>query len=262
MPEPSSPSAVQPVPGLVAGATAAWRGFKHALSAPNVRRTYLQLTAAILVLAIAFDVAGIWAVWTWTDPGGSASWWWTLALVLFRIVGIVLVLLITPMVAAFVVDIVFPLLNERVFLAGMATVDEARARELEQIDGLAFGTAVGQSLVRLLLFLGLSAMTFALSLVPLVGAVAGPVLGVYFTSRALGWELLDPYFEKLSMRFDEQHAFIRRHRAPLIGFALPYSFVLAIPVLGPFAFGLAQAAAGVLVAEVLEPRTPPSHPSA
>jgi uncharacterized protein involved in cysteine biosynthesis len=92
--------------------------------------------------------------------------------------------------------------------------------------------------------------------VPVVGSIGGPVLQAYFTARALGWELLDPYFEKLQMSFDAQHVFVKQHRAPLVGFALPYCFVMAIPLLGPFAFGLAQAAAGVFTREILE--TPPA----
>ena len=248
--------------GLLLGATTAWRGLQLALGAPQVKRTYLQLTTVILLLVLSLDVLGIWAVWSWTGGDGSESWWAALALVLLRIAGIGVVLLIAPILAMFVVDMLFPLLSERVFLAGMSTVAPDRATELAQIEGLPFTKALAQNFIRLLLFLGLSVVTFGISLIPVAGAIAGPALQVYFTSRALGWELLDPYFEKLSLSFDEQHRFVREHRNPLLGFALPFSFILAIPLVGPFVFGLAQAAAGVLVAEVIEgPQASPAQAS-
>ena len=229
-------------------------------TSPEVGKTYLQLAAVIFLLATLIATGGLWAVHHYTPIDGGDSWWATLGLWLLRIAGVLLVLLIAPVLAMFVVNTLFPLLGERVFLAGVRAVDPARAEALEAIEGLSLRVSVPQNLIRLMLFVGLSAISFAVSLVPVVGAFAGPVLQTYFTARALAWELLDPYFEKLHTRFDAQHVYVRQHRTSLVGFALPFSFVMAIPLVGPLAFGVAQAAMGTLVVEVLEQAsTPPAQ---
>ena len=239
-------------PGLVAGVTSAFRGLKIALSTPDVGKTYLQLAAVMFVLVLALDVAGVWTILHFTGMTPDQAWYATVGLWLLRIAGIAIVLLAAPAIAMFITTAVFPVLGERVFLAGMGAVDPERAAQLAAMEGLPLRTAIFQNLLRMLMFIGLSIVAFAFSFIPVVGSIGGPVLQAYFTARALGWELLDPYFEKHQMRFDAQHAFVKANRAPLVGFALPYSFVMAIPLLGPFAFGLAQAAAGVFTREVLE----------
>lgn len=242
--------------GFSAGAKSAWRGFKTVLEAPDVKKTYLQLALAIFAVALCIDAAGVWTVLHFTPIDGDAQWWVLIWYWALRVVGIGLVFLAAPIIAMFLVNSLAPLLAERVFFAGMATVAPGRAEELRQIDGLPFVTAIVQNLIRLMLYLGLSVLTFALSFVPVVGSVGGPVLQSYFTARALSWELLDPYFEKLELGFDAQHTFVKQHRLAMLGFGLPFSLVMAIPLVGPLVFGLAQASAGVFVAEVIESRTP------
>jgi len=239
-------------PGLGTGLRAAGRGVRRVLDTPEVGKTYLQLVAVLFVLAGVLDVLGIWAVLHFTPIDGGDSWWAVAGLWLLRIAGLLLVVLMAPILALFVTNTAFPMLGERVFLAGVRAVDPARADQLAAIEGLPLRVSVPQNLIRMAMFLGLSVVAFGVSLIPVVGSILGPVLQAYFTARALGWELLDPYFEKLEVRFDAQHAFVKQHRGPLIGFALPFSLVMSIPLLGPLLFGVAQAAAGTLVVEVLE----------
>ncbi len=238
---------------FVAGASAALRGLRLAASTAEVRKTYLQLVAAVVGIAGVFDVLGIWAVLHLTARDGTETWWAALTLVLLRIAGIGIVLLAAPLLGLFAVNVAFPLLGERVFYAGMAQVAPERASELRARPGMPPFRAVLDNLVRFILFVGLGLASFVVSLVPVVGAVAGPVLQAYFTARALGWELLDPWFDKLEMQFDAQHDYVRRHRAAIVGFGFPLGLVMAVPLVGPLVFGLAQAAAGVLVTEVLDP---------
>ena len=222
------------------------------LDTPEVGKTYLQLVAVLFILAGALDVLGIWAVFHLTPIDGSASWWSVVGVWLLRIAGVLIVLLVAPILALFTTNTVFPILGERVFLAGVRAVDPARADQLAALEGLPLRVSVSQNLIRMGLFLGCSLLAFAVSLVPVVGAVLGPVMQGYFTARALGWELLDPYFEKLEIRFGAQRTFVRQHRAPLVGFALPFSLVMSIPLVGPLLFGVAQAAVGTFVVELLE----------
>ena len=94
-----------------------------------------------------------------------------------------------------------------------------------------------------------------LALVPVLGVLLGPLAQLWFGSRMLSWELLDPYFERRGLDHANQRATMRAHRATMFGFGAPWTLLLAIPILGPLGFGLAQAGAALLVAEVLEPRS-------
>ncbi|MEM6291772.1 MAG: EI24 domain-containing protein [Myxococcota bacterium] len=239
-------------PGLMTGLRAAGRGFRTVLGTPAVRKTYLQLVGALFLLAASINVAGIWAVLHFTPIHGNEGWWVLAGMWLLRIAGVLIVLFMAPVLSLFVTNTLFPLLGERVFVAGVRAVDPARADQLAALEGLPLRVSIPQNLIRLLLFLGLTLGAFALSFVPVVGPVLGPVAQAYVTARSLGWELLDPYFEKLEVRFDAQHVFVKQHRRPLVGFALPFSLAMSIPLVGPLLFGVAQASIGTLVVDVLE----------
>lgn len=237
---------------LVGGVSAAFRGLSIAMASPEIRRTYVQLVLAIFAMTLLLDAAGIWAIVALIPEGDSVAG--TIALVLLKIAAGAILLLAAPLIAVLVANIVFPMLNERVFLAGLRAVDAERAESLAQSEGLPVSRAVGYSLLRLAQFVGLSLVAFLLSLIPVVGPVIGPVLQVLVTTRMLGWELLDPYFDKRRMTLSEQRAYVRANSAPIVGFALPYGFIMAVPVVGPLLFGVAQAASAVLLVDVLEPR--------
>jgi uncharacterized protein involved in cysteine biosynthesis len=237
---------------------AALRGLSLASESAEVRGTYAKLVAAIFVLAAWIDVGGIWAVWHLTATDPETGWLALVGLWLLRIAGTLIVLLVAPLLGLFVVNTAFPFLAEGVFFAALRQVAPARAAELAAAPGMSFARGVGINLVRMAMFLGFTALSFVVSLIPAVGAVAGPALSLYFTSRALGWELLDPYFDKLQLDFAAQRRFVAEHRAPMIGFGVPVSLLMAIPLAGPLLFGLSQAAAAVFVADVLERPTPPA----
>lgn len=246
MPPTRSPSS------FAAGLSAVWSGLGLAVRSAQVRRTYVQLVAVLFLAAALLDAAGIWAVLHYTPIDDGTSWWATVGLWVARIVGIVAVLLVAPLVALSLVNLVFPLLGERVFIAALRVVSPARAEQLDALPGTPAATAVVVALLRLLLFFGMSLVAFVVSLVPVVGQVAGPVFQGYLSARGLAWELLDPYLDKLQLGFGEQRAFVAAHRPALVGFGLPLTVLMAIPVVGPLMFGLAQGAAAQLVVEVIE----------
>lgn len=247
-------------PGLGAGLRAAGRGVRRAFETPEVGKTYFQLVAVLFVLAGILSAGGFWAVLHFTPIDGTESWWLLVGMWVARIAGMIIVALVCPILALFTANTLFPVLGERVFLAGVRAVNPQRADQLAALEGLPLRVSVPQNLIRMALFIGLTLFAFAVSLIPVAGVVLGPVLQGYFTSRALGWELLDPYFEKLEVRFDAQHEFVKQHRGALVGFALPFSLAMSIPLVGPLLFGVAQAAAGTLVVEVLEGT--PAQPTA
>jgi len=236
----------------MAGLSAAWSGLRLSLGSSELRRTYVQLVAALFVVAGLLDAAGIWAVLHYTPIDGDTSWWATIALWIARIAGIVLVLLVAPLLSLAAVNLVFPFLGERVFIAAMRVVDPARAAQLEAMPGTPMASAVVVAVARLMLFFGMSVLAFLMSLIPVVGQVLGPVFQGYLSARGLAWELLDPYLDKLQLDMGQQRKFVATHRAALVGFGLPLIFLMAIPLVGPLMFGLAQGAVAKLVVEVIE----------
>lgn len=243
--------AQRPASSVVSGVSLALRGLRLALASSAVRRLYLRLALALTVTA-ALLVAGlgyvIWAV----IPAPTSAWLAVLAWSL-RVVATAVTLLVAPLLALFLVNIVLPFLGEDVFLAGLRAVDPARADELAAARGTALATAVGSSVRRLLYFVGVSVAIFGVALVPVFGVVLGPLAQLWFTARMLSWELLDPYFERRGIDYGGQRAAMKAHRATMFGFGAPWAMLLAIPVVGPLGFGLAQAGAALLVREVLEP---------
>lgn len=218
----------------------------------ELRRTYVQLVLALLVGATVLDVLGIWAVLRLIPVGDDTRWWAVTLLWVARAIGIVVVLLAAPIVGLALVNLLFPFLGERVFMAAMRVVSPARAEQLGALPGLPFATSLGVAALRLGWFLVLAIGAFVLSLLPVVGQVLGPVLQGYLGARGLAWELLDPYLDKLQLGFSQQRAFVAAHRPALVGFGLPLMLLMAVPLLGPLAFGLAQGAAAQLVVAVIE----------
>jgi CysZ protein len=237
---------------FMAGVSAAWSGMRLSSRSPELRRTYLQLVLVLAVVATVLDVAGIAWVLHLTSVGDDARWWAAVLAFVARVVGIVVVLLAAPLVGLALVNLVFPFLGERVFLAALRVAAPARAEQLAAAPGLPLPTALGVAALRLLLLLGLGLVAFVASLLPVVGPVLGPALQAYLGARGLAWELLDPYLDKLGLRFSAQRAFVAAHQPALVGFGLPLMLAMAIPVVGPLLFGLAQGAAAVLVVEVIE----------
>ena len=236
----------------VSGAGLALRGLRLALDNRAVRKIYLRLALALTVTSLVL-VAGLsYALWTLIPVPESLLLLvlvWTL-----RVAGTALVLMASPLLALFIVNIVLPFLGEDVFLAGLRAVDPARADELAAAKGAAFTSSAASSIRRLLYFIGMTLLIFGLALVPVLGAVLGPLAQLWLTSNMLSWELLDPYFDRRGVAYSGQRATMKAHRGAMFGFGVPWTLLLALPIVGPLGFGLAQAGAALLVTEVLEPR--------
>ena len=100
---------------------------------------------------------------------------------------------------------------------------------------------------RLIRYLGRSAFASLLSWIPGVGAIVAPCLAFAFTAHALAVELVAPYLERLGLEAASISALTRGRRFLFVGFGAPFVPLLAVPLVGPLAFGAAQAAAAVLV---------------
>jgi uncharacterized protein involved in cysteine biosynthesis len=237
------------LPEAGAGVRAAWSGLQLAVSEPTVRKTYLQLALALLLGTVLLYGGLGWTAWTLTD--GEQGWW-----ILIRVMALLLVLLSSPVIALYLVHALAPLFAERVFLAALKARGSSLADGLVAGEGLPLLTSVGISLKRLVRYVGLSLCIFAFSLIPFVGSAMGPPLQLLLSARMLSGELLDPYLSMRNMRWDAQRTYLQSHRPALVGFGIPWALIFAVPLVGALVFGLAQAAAAVLVADVLEPDEP------
>jgi len=239
---------------VVGGAALALRGLRLALASPEVRRVYLHLALTLVGTSLALMAGLGWAIWALIPTPEDPALWLGVLLWTLKIGGTALAVMAAPLLSLFIVNIVFPFLGERVFMAGLKCVEPGRAAELEASAGVGFKTSVGSSLRRLLYFIGVTLLTLALTLVPVFGAVLGPAAQLWFTSRMLSWELLDPYFERRGLAYAAQRGLMKTHSTAMFGFGAPWTLLLALPIVGPLGFGLAQAAAALLVTDILETR--------
>ncbi|NVB42709.1 EI24 domain-containing protein [Pseudenhygromyxa sp. WMMC2535] len=233
---------------FVRGLHAARDGLELAFSRAEVRKAYFRVALGLFALTLVLDGGALWALFHFTVPDVDAGKLLVIGLWTLRVVGTLLVLLLGPLVAILVVNIVFPLFNQDVFMAGLRVADSERAALVEAGPGMPTAASVGGAALRLLTFLLMSLGFFLLGLIPVVGGVVGFVGQTWLTARTVAWELMDPYFDRVDLRYAEQRSFVSTHRRALLGFGLPVAWLLAIPVVGPLAFGLAQAAAGTFVA--------------
>ncbi|PRP90123.1 Etoposide-induced protein [Enhygromyxa salina] len=236
-------------------------GMKVAVGSADVRRAYLKVVAVIFVLSLAISSGSIWALWANTAPAVDAALWLVVTMWVVRVVGVVVALLIGPLLAIFTVNIAFPFFNEGVFMAGLRVLDPDRAAALAAKQGMPLGPAMGIATWRLIKFLGLSLCFLLIGLIPVVGTIAGTLGELWLAARTVSWELLDPYFGCLDIRHAEQREIVGRHQKALLGFGLPISLMLAIPIAGPLLFGFAQVAGAAFVAKELpvDPRERPDQ---
>jgi uncharacterized protein involved in cysteine biosynthesis len=244
------PAPQQPTP-YARGFHAAVEGMKIAFRSPEVGKAYLKVAAVVFVLSVVISAASIWALWANMDPSPDQAMWLIVGIWALRIIGSLIALLIGPILAIFTVNIAFPMFNQGVFIAGLRAVDPDRAAALEAKPGMPLGPAIGIATWRLVKFVGLSLCFFAIGLIPVIGTIIGTVGQAWLTARTVAWELLDPYFDCLDIRYAEQGQFVARHQKAMLGFGLPISLMLAIPIVGPLLFGLAQAAGAIFVAREL-----------
>lgn len=234
------------------GFSLALKGFDLAIHDREIKRTYRRLFLWLSLVVLALDAAGIYGLWHVTQMPADATGWMVAAIWTGRVVGLLAVLLIAPMLSIFVSNIVMPMFNEKPFFAGLRALNPERAAALESQEGTSFGTQVWISVVRLGVLIAYVIIGLAVSAIPLVGTIAGPLVGVYLAARLLGWELLDPYFARRNMGLKQQRAFLRQHGKVVLGFAAPYAAAFSIPFIGPLLFGIAQAAVAILVERELE----------
>jgi hypothetical protein len=67
----------------------------------------------------------------------------------------------------------------------------------------------------------------------------------WLSSRALTRELLEPYFARISFSDSQKREWFHEREGVLFGFGLAWYLIVRLPLLGPLAYGLAEAATGI-----------------
>jgi uncharacterized protein involved in cysteine biosynthesis len=249
------------IAGLFRGLLAAVQGAGSALGNREVRRVYFRFTLILLVLSLALAALLGYAIWSATQPesagGYLASHVGDFLTLLVRVAGLVIAALVSPLLAFLLVGLLIPVFSETLFLAGLRPLDPARAQALAEQPGLSIASSVWKTLRLLVHLLLFTVIAFAVSFVPVVGVVLGPAVQLWATGKIMGWELLDPFFDKQRMAFSAQKVYVHQHTAAVVGFGAAWCFVLALPLIGALFFGLAQASAPMLLVRVLEPSPAP-----
>jgi len=215
------------------------------------------MTIAIVVATLALDAGGVTVVrqigsGLVTEDTGFLMKAAVVAAEASLDVGVVF---IAPVLAIAAVQQVLPLLGESLFFGALKGINKERAEQLEASEGLSI-RGIGVGISRTLLFLRWQAALFLLTLplaaIPVAGQAAASLAQLTLSSYMLGWEMLDVWCDKSSFDLENQKRIMDDHKWAVIGFAAPYTLLLAVPVVGAFTVGFAQSAAANLVSDVLE----------
>src|SRR5690606_22737695 len=145
------------------------------------------------------------------------------------------------------------------FFAGLRSMDSERAARLQARPGLGTPSAIVTSLRRFGAFLVVVVCCALLSLVPVIGPVLAFPVQIYFAARTVGWEMLDPYLDRLGIKYGSQKQVVRAFGPEILGLGLVYAPLLSIPLVGPLCFGLLQAGAAKFGVEVRPPGDAGEH---
>lgn len=111
--------------------------------------------------------------------------------------------------------------------------------------------AIGDGLALVALGLVTAVVVFVIGLVPLVGTVAGPVLGVLLAGRLVARELLSRPLAARGMDRRAQAALLARHRGAMLGFGAAVQLCFLVPFGAIVMMPAAVAGATMLAREVL-----------
>jgi len=84
----------------------------------------------------------------------------------------------------------------------------------------------------------------------------------YFASRSLMRELLVPYFNRIRFSPEQKKRWFRDREGVLFGFAITFTVILKIPLVGVLIYGLAEASTAYLITKITDPPPPPAEAKA
>lgn len=208
--------------------------------------TFAALVAVLAVLGVFIaDIA------TWATP--FADGWSQAARGALRVVLAVAVMVGAVFIALLLFVSLTLLIGQPFYERISREVDAALGGvpvEVEERWHATARRAVTETLSALLRTVPAAVLVFAVGLIPVVGQIAGPVLGALIGGRFLSLELLGPPMERRGRYLADRRAFARVHRGPVYGFGVPAFVAFLVPVLAVVLMPGAVAGATMLVREM------------
>eukprot|EP00026_Physarum_polycephalum_P010625 Phypoly_transcript_10793.p1 GENE.Phypoly_transcript_10793~~Phypoly_transcript_10793.p1 ORF type:complete len:309 (+),score=22.83 Phypoly_transcript_10793:243-1169(+) len=187
-----------------------------------------------------------------------------------------------PLITVFVTQYLLPNFPDDVFFSTLSVLDARKSEAYRAVPATGFWSILYLRSWRFLRLSFWSLVTYCLSLVPFVGwmvipiaqfylvskifgyktaavfstvlliptlrAYSWPTVKVLFGARALAIEMLEPYFSRFG--YDKIKPVERPNQPVLLGFATPFLFLMAVPLVGPLLWGMVQASASVLLLDL------------
>lgn len=235
---------------LLRGARSLLRGVRETAGHRGVRSSLVVIFLALFALSIGLTAGGLATV-PHVISVGESDGWTRLGLWTLRVMAWLFVILLAPLLSLTTVNLLAPVFAELPFLAGLAHLSPEESARLSASAGLGLSTSIINSTRRLLPFVLRSFVFFLLGFVPIVGPPAALVGQLHNSSKALGWELLDPYFDKAQIPFAEQRRIVASLHWERMGLGLAATPLLSIPFVGPLFFPFLQAGAARFVVDFL-----------
>jgi len=249
-----------PVRDFVGGMVFLGRGLRVWGSSPRLMLLGLIPTfivgvvyvAAIVALALNHD-----AVVGWLTPF-AAGWVepWRVGIRLAVGVALVagLVLLAVSTYAAVTLAVGDPFF-ERIWHAVEVRAGGAPA-ELDESFWRSLRRGLGNGIRLLLVAIGVAVLVFVVGLVPVVGAIAGPVIGAFTGGWVLAIELSGYAFDARGLSLKQRRRMLAARRSRTLGFGVLTYVLFLVPLAGLVLMPAAVAGATLLARDAVAGQTP------
>ena len=84
-------------------------------------------------------------------------------------------------------------------------------------------------------------------------------LQMYFSSRTMMRELLQPYFSRIAFAPEQKRKWFRDREGVLFGFGVAFFTLVKIPLIGVLVYGIAEASTAFLLTKITDPPPAPSN---
>lgn len=108
-----------------------------------------------------------------------------------------------------------------------------------------FLLGIGHGVRRLVVALLGLALVFAVGLVPVIGAIAAPLLAAWLTAQSAAYDCYDAVLARRTLSYRDKLDFLARHRGRTLGLGAGVGAMLLVPGLNLIALGVGAAGATV-----------------
>lgn len=242
---------------FMAGAGLVWQGFGMWTRRPGLM--LLGMVPALIVFAVLATAVVLLATHVETIAAAVTPFaddWADGTAALVRLF-VAAAILIAALVLAFVSFTALTLIVGEPFYERIWRAAESELGDFEETP-LGFWRSAGDAVKLLFRSLGTGILTALVGLVPLIGQIASPVLGVFANGHILARELTGRSFEARGQSVSARRAVLRGHRARELGFGVMTQLCFLVPGGAILVMPAAVVGATRLARQMLDPaaRTP------